>query len=222
MHVYLKWLLLMLVPNLAFPEVVYRIGTNTSLVESRPDLIQKIKRAWNLAGYEIEWVNMPAARSLDRVSKGEFDGEAVRVSIEVDGIYSLEPVPVPITREGFWVFVHESRKCFDLKELQYMKPVGIKGYGIYDAVYKMSKVGFEEVREVDKLFSMLASGRADYSVGPKMAAEVQAALTGISLKPCFNRPLYTFETFTYLHPKNIHLIPELTKSYEAVFSEEMD
>ncbi|MCJ8312245.1 MAG: hypothetical protein HRU38_08385 [Saccharospirillaceae bacterium] len=199
-------------------EKTYQIGIYGDLQTIDKVRVDKIKKAWELAGLKMSFVDAPAERSLRDAASGRIDGNISRFASAVENYLDLIQVPVPIEIIHLWVYIPTTNTCFDMKNLNKMKPVGVIGIRYFKRVYLMSNNGYEQVTKPVLALKMLDSNRADYTVANEVLMQKLMQYTGIKMKKCFPEPLFSDSAYTYIHSKNIHILERLTKSYRKVFN----
>jgi polar amino acid transport system substrate-binding protein len=168
-----------------------------------------LEEAFARAGYEIEFIQLPAERSLTNANDGITDGDFVRIS-GLESIYpNLVRVPEKITDFEFVAFT--KHVDIPIKGWESLKPyhVGIvRGWKILEENI-VGTPSLVKVRNQNLLFTLLANDRTDivvYSRFEGYGLISHHALDGISI---LEPPLDTREMYLYLNKKHSHLIPKI-------------
>ncbi len=217
------WLLLIysiqVLPCIAATPIKLGIFPDTLTVNQAE--LTLIKRAFKHAKIPLELVNLPAERSLQTAAAGIIDGDAIRQPSAVAEFTSLLPVKVPLKRSDIWVWVKSDKKCpANTEELWQMKPVGILGVRYYNLIYAQSKVGYIQGSNAKIAARILLRERADYIAATASSIKKIALNQALTLRSCLDKPIVSFQQFTYLHIKHAHLIPVLETSYRYVISQQ--
>lgn len=171
----------------------------------------------------IDIIHQPAERSLFSVSKGDTDGDFLRIA-EIGEYYpNLIQVPVVLHNMEFVVFTKDINITID-NGWDSLAPyeIGIiNGWKILeDRVPKTSK-GIFLANQEQQLFTMLDKGRVDVVVYAKeFGLEVikQLNLQDITI---IDQPLLIKNMFLFLNKKHQSIIPSLTQAIEDTKREQL-
>ncbi len=202
----------------AEPPVSLTLGVYQGFTKTYPDLLENLKKAAASQGIALNYKhNLPANRSLMSAANGNLDGDILRQPFAVQGMPSLVQVNVPLQRFEFWVWVLADNHCPTSEaDLFNFKPVGLLGIKYFDLVYRLSRVGFEQVTGIPALAKMLKLGRADYSLAGLKSIDLISKGTDIKFKTCFDRPYISLDGFMYLHIKHQALVPLLESAFKPL------
>lgn len=187
------------------------------VVDLFPDLKDKIERAFNHAGLNIKWINIPAERSVRESIAGNIDGEGIR-NIEVkERAPQLLMISTPVARFSYWVYTHTDNDC-SLQSLRKMIPVGVLGGLYFSRAYALSDLKPLKIKEFAQIPNILMAKRGGFSIFPEEVFDRQLGGTPNSLKKCGNKPLFIKSGYTFLNKKNKQYMPKLEAAYREIFS----
>ncbi len=188
---------------------VLRLASIKQLRALYPHAHQAISNAGLELGYQIEFVDLPAARASRQANAGDLDGEALRVRTPGKSpSANLLLVDQPLFQSEVWYWTNKNNHCPKPDQLPYRKPVGIIGWQYFEQMYALSRVGHEQVIEPTKIFDMLRRGRADYFPAPLEVVERVFSLQREHLKTCLKRPLSIRSSYMLLHERHQELVPK--------------
>ncbi|MDF1882657.1 transporter substrate-binding domain-containing protein [Sulfurimonas sp. SAG-AH-194-C21] len=198
--------------NLLLTSVLF--GQTYSLSGPSKGTTQKIAKriltkAYNKAGFSVEFVNNSLSVSLVETNKGLYDGETLRVK-GIDKKYSnLIMVPVPIFSIDAAVFSKDK----NLK-IQSFNDLKGKKFGIVKGVKFIEKAtqNYKKIYKTNMqdAIESLASGEIDILVFPNFAAT--AIVYNKKYKDIYRvtKSLKSLKLYHYVHKKNVDLVPILT------------
>lgn len=169
--------------------------------------------AYKRINIELEVKHYPAIRALQYSNSGFTDGEVNRI----DGIETQYPnlikVPVPIGHIDAMIFT----KNTDFIPLGWNSLEGYK-VGIRRGT-KFAEQGIKDVLNIKpfitnsevQLFQLINSDRVDLIVTPRVSGLRMFQDHGITGIYALEPPLESYPLYHYLHKKNIHLLPEITR-----------
>ncbi len=175
-------------------------------------LKQEIQEVWNLAGIEVEWIELPAERSLREAARGQLAGDILRTPEAIKPYPNLKLIPTPAATRQLFIYVTEDSHCISLKAMSNHHPVGINGFKYFLKIYSQSESGYSEVRKPQDLLLMLITKRGDFTVLPSTIAKDLNAKNKTQLVSC--ETYATINLHTVLHRQHWHLIPKLDKAYQ--------
>lgn len=206
----------------ASAQPLLRIGTFTEQYNSYGREARLVAEAAEALGYKLEFVIVPAQRSLVMAASGALDGELLRQPYAVEGYPTLRAVDVALLKLDYWLWVSARRACPQrVQAIESLKPVGVLGFKYFDHIYRLSRVGFEQATSVAGAMRMLRAGRGDYIAAvdaPEMHRYAQESQ--LRLKKCLQRPLLSLSGFFYLHEKHALLIPEFERLLTSLIDQE--
>jgi len=180
--------------------------------------MEKVDKAFSLAGIDTYWVNLPTKRSLEMAASGRIDGVYIRRE-KTDAVYSnLVKIDVPIHTATSWVWINSVRACpTSLSEMANWSTVDVVGFGFLDSVPVLKDLHRESVKDIRSAFKVLISGRIDYFVASERATKYYQREMGATLKRCFDEPLYNIKHYTFLNKKHVALVSRLEEAFLHVF-----
>lgn len=173
------------------------------------DLI--IREAFARIGTDVNFVRLPAERSLINANLGIIDGDLVRVEGMKDMYPNLVQVP---------------EKLLDFKFVGFSRNVqpntthwnSLKGYSVgFVCGWKILEKNIPKdnvtyVENADLLFTLLAKDRVDIIIHELYQGKWMAARKGITGLHILQPPLATKSMYLYLHTKHKDIIPRLRES----------
>ncbi len=188
--------------------------------ETDPNILSFVQRAFDIALINVIFKKMPAERSLIESAQGRLDGELQRIPQAVRSYPTLIPINVPVSNQGYWVWVNKDVQCPSSEvKLRQLKPIGVLGIRYFEYIYQNSLAGFIEAPSIASAAEMLARRRGDYTVAPDFLGQMYASQERFAFKTCFDKPFLTVTTYTYLHEKNIDIIETLESAYRQARNE---
>lgn len=180
------------------------------------DLSMVVEQAFNRAGYQIEWQDLPGQRSLILANEGIIDGDIGRNQTAVTNLSNLVAVPEASITHEFWVVVTASQNCPDVTNLSQYKPAGVLGISYFSRVFEFSRVGHEMAENAVALAKMLNAGYADYTV---MAIDLKTQVerqTKVALTVCGQKPLFALDSFIHLHVRHSDKLEAIAQELRAL------
>ncbi|CAG1771877.1 hypothetical protein BAC3_02148 [uncultured bacterium] len=197
--------------------LLFSLINNFAIAEERLLYISKLYKSHSLTQYvlktayqrlniKVEFIYLPAERSLRSANEGSIDGEGSRT----EGLEQLYPnllrVKVPI--ETIALSVYTKNKSFNVQGWNSLKPYHI-AYLRGVKVIEKNLIGFntETVTDIKQAFMMLEHDRVDVIIADDtQALNIMSVYKDIKK---LNPAVYTFPVFHYLNKKHANLIPEL-------------
>ncbi|MCJ8313532.1 MAG: transporter substrate-binding domain-containing protein [Saccharospirillaceae bacterium] len=195
----------------------YKIGVYNNIQKVNHEAVNNIRKAWELAGINIEFIDLPAERSLRSAATGKIDADIFRFASSVENYLELIQIPVPVASNNFWVYILASKECFDINQLDQQTPVAVFGIRYFKKAYASSKKSYEEVESAQQALLMIKNNRAQYIIASETVMNALLNESKFQLKKCFEQPVFTDLAYTYIHSNNIDILDKLTKSYRQVF-----
>ena len=183
---------------------------------------QILKELYTRLGYDLEIVELPGRRAIMMSNSGESDGEVARVPMVRQKFKNLMMIPIPLHNIKFALFVTEDKKHIKINnydELMKYDVVTMRGYIIIEKLFKERNKELKVLNTYKQILLTLKSHRADVALLTYLDALNSLKFHNIKglklLKPFVGEmPVYHF-----VHKKNKHLIPKLTKMLEKMEEE---
>ena len=194
--------MMLVLPHEARPQEIMRIGTGLGPAYSNSEntgiadvfITELHKRA----GFAVEIVRVPTARSLALANNGVLDGELFRIQLNQDLASNLISVPVPILQMRlFGITVDPAIQLPDRASFRDHRLGVVRGWAMTEK-YFSDHPSLQEVREGDHLMKMLIAGRIDVAFWDPL--RLQEWLVENAAPPTYSSD-FTFqvEVFTYVH-----------------------
>lgn len=194
-------IVLLLNIHTVYAERVLYIGT----IYSSSSLTKRIlKTAYQRLNIKIEFVYLPAERSLHAANECSIDGEGSRVAGLEQQYPNLIKIKIPI--ETISLSAYSKNKTINIQGWQSLKPYRI-AYLRGVKVIQKNLIGFktETVTNIKQAFMMLEHDRVDVVI----ADDNQHLANDYQDIKKLTPPIYIFPVFHYLNKKHHDLIPEL-------------
>lgn len=201
-------LCLFTLPLLAEPLRIGRVESFSPLSEQSERVL---RRAYGQLGLEVEFVRLPARRSLLLAASGQIDGDLHRI-IQIGGEQpDLIRIPIAINRVEVGAYVRLGTPW----------PTGWNGLGDYRIAY-LRGIRFIE-RHLERLpnkvetadlrdaLRMVASRTVDIALLPRSEANVVLALEEIGQVREVPFPHQPEPLYHYLNRRHQHLVPQLSE-----------
>jgi len=219
-HFFVCTLLLFFLPLVCSPNtlakplsgerVVLRLGVGEDLPMHLPYQMIELERAFEAAGYALELVPLPAARSLIRAASGELDGDALHSLAAAHAYPSLMPVNEALFQAQVWVWVREKQACpSSPAQLQRLSTAFILGYSFLGRLEATRGSQTIQVNSVLAAMRMLQAGRIDYLLFAEAAMSSYREDKVFEFKACFTEPLVSIDFYSFLHRRHRHKIPAI-------------
>ena len=170
-----------------------------------------ITEAYKRLGIEVSYDDYPAKRSLHLANEGKFhDGELHRI-IGLEKRYpNLVRVPVVIFK--LEAIVISKKLTFKVDGWESIRPyiIGIRR-GIVFSLNGTRDMNRTILNSNERLFSMLNGNRFDIIILSRINSSKYFSEEKNKNLMVLEPPIETYEMYHYLHKKNAHLIPELTR-----------
>ncbi|WP_343562144.1 hypothetical protein [Kiloniella sp. b19] len=179
-----------------------------------------LRQAYRKVGVEVAFVGYPAERQLQAVSKGQVDGDALRVALIENKYKNLVRVNIPLlTLRGYAYTNREDIEEYSTKVLDEYSLIHERGILWSENVLEGRQAS--EAASSPELFKMLDEKRADIALGTEISAE--EALRSIKEPKSVIRKLYppitVMRTYHYLHDSHRHLAPKLEAALKEIIGE---
>jgi len=180
-----------------------------------------MSKAYKNIGIEIAIKPMPGKRALVASNKGEkVDGELFRISGIEKTYTNLVPVKVALHKSQWMVYT--KNKEFQVKGWQSLKPykIGIRR-GIATTTKGTQGMQTVLVNNNEQLFKMLDSNRVDIIVISKINGKKYFDASTYKDVKLLETPVSVIPVYHFLHKKNIHLLPKITKAMKELESKKI-
>ena len=167
-------------------------------------------------GVDVEWVPIPTSRALLYSSRGEFDGEMVRVERVADQYPTLIKVPIPIIETGFHFYCLKESICTGNAPQSAL--IGYnKQIKLYEQMCEQSNWACYSFADASRLLEPLYQRKIDafLAAGPELISELRT--TGPILYQ--SKAVHHDVAFHYLHEKHVALKEALTALLERQLAE---
>ncbi len=174
---------------------------------TQPILIEAYKRL----GIDVSFEDYPAKRSLHLANEGKyFDGELHRIKGLERRYPNLVYIPVVIFRLEATVISKKVR--FEVDGWESVRPfiIGIRR-GVIFALNGTRDMNRTILNSNERLFSMLNGNRFDIIIVSRINASKFLPEEKNKKLMVLEPPVEVYEMYHYLHKKNTHLVPKLTK-----------
>lgn len=187
--------------------------------------LKVVRKAYENIGVEISILPLPGTRALIVANKGEaVDGELFRIS-GIEKVHTnLIPIEVALHKSEWMVYT--KNKEFQVNGWESLKPYKI---GIKRGIKTTQKgtLGMQTVlvNKNEQLFKMLDRERVDVIVISKINGKKYLDKTKYDKIKFLETPVSIIPVYHFLHIKNKHLLPKITKAMKELeskgFIEEM-
>jgi len=170
-----------------------------------------LTEAYKRLGIQVSFEEFPAKRSLHLANEGKYyDGELHRIKGLEKRYHDLIPVPVVIfTLEGMVI----SKKIrFKVDGWESVRPfiIGIRR-GVIFSLNGTRDMNRTILNSNERLFSMLNGNRFDIIIISRINASKFLPEEKNKKLMVLEPPVQSYNMYHYLHKKNAHLLPKLTK-----------
>lgn len=177
-----------------------------------------LREAYDRIGIEVFTEIFPAERALVMSNTGAVDGEVNRIKGLQNKYPDLVPIPVPIN----WIdgIVFTNKESVTIEGWESLRPYEI----VLRIGAKFAENGTEGMNVTalatnDGVFKLLAFGRADVAVSTRIEGNLTIQKHGYKNIRIIEPPIQQLELFHYLHVKNAHLVPLITRELELMTAE---
>jgi len=199
----------------SYAQTALKISTNQSRLSQH--ISPLVTLAYQSINQPISITYMPSYRSLKLANQGVMDGELYRIA-DINKRYpNLIIVPVPL----YYIKLTAYAKSDTIK-IDGWRSLSTYHLGIIRGIELVNKHTISMHRTIadshSQLFNMLQNDRiqialsASYSAAPIIDALKDSEIK--ALKPA----ILSFPVYHFVHKKNRHLIPALTKALESLIS----
>ncbi|PCI29428.1 MAG: ABC transporter substrate-binding protein [SAR324 cluster bacterium] len=174
-----------------------------------------LRQAYKQIGIGLTITYLPAQRALIESNEGIVDGEVHRI-LGIEKRYpNLIRIPVSIWHMKGVVFT--KNVTFEVKGWQSLEPYRIGTLrGVKFVENNTQGMNRLRVRDYTQLFLMLADNRLDIVVLAQLSGLKALKATKAEGIRILSPPLTVLKLYHYLHRKNLHLIPEITKALKEM------
>lgn len=193
-----------------------------STIENSPyaTISERVMRiAYNRLKLDMSILNLPAKRALITSNAGTIDGELYRIKNLQLKYKNLIMVPVPIGKlEGIAITWNKDIQIKEWEDLS-SQNVCFRG-GVKFAEAGLNNMKARAVSSNSQLFNMLKKKRCDVIVIARITSiPMVKDFIKTQKTQLYQTVLQTYPLYHYLHKKNEHLQPELTKVLQQMQQE---
>lgn len=193
-----------------------------STIENSPyaTISERVMRvAYNRLKIDISTLNLPAKRALMTANSGTVDGELYRIKNVQSKYENLIMIPVPIGKlEGVAITWKKDIAITNWEKLSSQNVCFRRGVKFAEA--GLSNIRAQDVGTNKQLFRMLKTKRCDVIVIARITSIPMVSEFIKSQKSkLYQSVLQSYPLYHYLHKKNKHLEPKLTKVLEEMEQE---
>ncbi|MBI9088900.1 MAG: transporter substrate-binding domain-containing protein [Desulfobacterium sp.] len=179
---------------------------------------QMLVKAYTRIGYELNFVDLPAARSLMKSNNGSLDGEVNRIKGIEKEYDNLIMVPVPVN--FFESVVFTKRHDFRVEGWASLKSFSIAiRIGAKFAEYRTAGMNVVKFSTYEKIFLLLYNDRYDICVSSRITGLYQIKKQNLIGIKALDPPLETINLYHYLHQKHKAMIPKISKVLQSMEQE---
>lgn len=166
----------------------------------------------------VQFLTLPAQRSLHESNRGRLDGEVNRIWGIEKTYTNLIRIPVPVNAIEAMAFSKTRR--FTVNGWESLKPYSI-AIRIGTKYAEQGTAGFDIAKfpSYEQIFMLLAKARYDIGIASRTSGMVEIKtqkLTGIvALEP----PILVTSLYHYLHRKHERIVPRITRTLQAMEKE---
>lgn len=198
-----------------------RIAIAEMLQEPLQGEVKILRQAFDIAGYQLELVPLPAQRGLRNAAAGELDGEFLRRRIDITDFTTLAAIDEPLRHVELWVWMKAERECpHSLQALPELTMASVLSYGFTKRLAVSSGSKKIQTNSVVSSLRVLQAGRVDYVLFDKQGISHYQQQLNLNVKTCFTQPLSSTDYFTFLHSKHRDKLPALTAALRHVKNEQ--
>ena len=173
-----------------------------------------ITEAYKRLGYDVEITTLPAKRSLISVNRGDYDAELMRIDGTSKHYPNLVKIPVSILNSKISV-ITKKESSFTPKDWKDLPPAKL---GIPLGVQVVSKgtegMESEKVTSSELLLNMVLKNRIEAAILPLAMAYKHPNL--MAKLRIVEPAIQVVKIYHYVHKKNAHLVPDLTRILEEI------
>ena len=209
-------------PNLnAESNKVIRISTPTD-IRGFAHLKNIMEKAYNKLGFKVEFITLPAVRSMHDTDEGvHADAEFIRTKIVEGQMKNSIRIPIPISTIDFCAVVKDSKiKIQKWEDFNQYSVAIIKGYVLSEN--KITGSNVLKTENSEQALSMLQSGRVQVAALVKTEANFLIELHGYEkLKICPDS-VEKIKVYHYINKKHKNLVPQLTEAFKELTGNEVE
>lgn len=165
-----------------------------------------ISQVYSNIGLETEIVELPSARGLEELRKGNFDADILRLAHNVDAYEEIIKISPPLGEVTIFLLCHKSVEC-DLTLIEDEQRVVFASSGIKNLAQQTgSQLNYSTIEAADKLLPLLTIGRIDYLVYAEHSEAKKALAANFSMVE-----LTKVYMHHVIHKKIAHLAPEISQ-----------
>ncbi len=198
-----------------------RIAIAEMLQEPLQAEVKILRQAFDIAGYQLELVPLPAQRGLRNAAAGKLDGGVLRRRVDITDFSTLVAIDEPLRYVELWVWMNAERECPNsLQALPELTMASVLSYGFTKRLAVSSGSKKIQTNSVVSSLRVLQAGRVDYVLFDKRGMSHYQQQLNLNVKTCFTQPLSSTDYFTFLHSKHRDKLPALTAALRSVKSEQ--
>lgn len=216
-----RFIMLILFFELSFVATVSAETLTLSTMESRPNITRSIERvmteAYHRIGVDISLVKYQNERAIRTANSGQTDGELFRKKEGIEENYH-NLIRVPVCIHVAELVVYTKDKIFPLHGWESLLPYSVDFERGVKAITMNLVAGTRstELRTIDQAFQKLDAGRTDLVIDIRSNGLRTLQKLGIQGIQVLEPPLFSLESYHYLHVKNRHLLEPLTKALQEM------
>lgn len=178
-----------------------------------------LEKAYQRIGYKVNFLPLPSKRTLHMANQGKIDGEMLRTKKILSQFKNLIPIDVPlITNSAYAITTDPNLQILTWDDLKPYR-VGIIN-GLIAIEKQTTHLKPQKVNHFEDLFSLLLHARVDVVVVPMYNAAREISKFNKLKKLYIQTPaLHSMELYHFIHKKNVHLRPALTKAIKDIKEE---
>ena len=174
-----------------------------------------LTKAYQRINLEINFIELPAERSLFKSNQGSLDGEVNRIKGINKKYTNLIMVPIPINSVEHVVF--SKKHNFSVNGWESLKPFSIAiRIGTKVAEYGTAGMNVTAFPTYDKVFMLVAQERYDICISSVVTGLYYIKKHNLEGMKTLKPPLREYQLFHYLHLKNKALVPKISHSLEQM------
>ena len=177
-----------------------------------------LTKAYQRIGVKINFIELPAERSLLKSNEGSLDGEVNRI-IGMEEMYpNLIMIPIPIN--SFVGVAFSKSHHFSVNGWESLQPYSIAiRIGSKFAEYGTRGMNVTTFATYDKVFELIAQERYDICISSVVTGLFFIKKNGLKGIKILEPPLTNFKLYHYLHKKNKNWVPAISSSLQQMQQE---
>lgn len=177
-----------------------------------------LTKAYQRIGLKINFIELPAERSLLKSNEGSLDGEVNRI-IGMEKIYTnLILIPIPIN--SFVGVAFSKNHNFSVDGWDSLRPYSIAiRIGSKFAEYGTRDMNVTTFPTYDKVFELVSQDRYDICIASVVTGLFYIKKNGLKGIKVLDPPLTNFKLYHYLHKKNKNWVAGISRSLQQMQQE---